>query len=630
MSEKTPYPTLERIQSPHDLRTMNMEALEDVCEEMRGFLIDTVSKTGGHLSSSLGTVELAVAIHTVFNTPEDRVIWDVGHQAYPHKVLTGRRDRFDGLRQYEGMSGFPKRSESEFDVFGTGHSSTSISAALGMAVASKLQGNTERWHIAVIGDGALTGGMALEALNDAGAYKDEDGVRLLIILNDNDCSISESAGALSGHLAQIVSSRAYSSARELSKRVLKPVPTLWNCLKRFETQAINLMSPPAGIFSSFDLNYYGPVDGHDLPQLIKVLKNLRGNRSPVVLHVATQKGKGYKLAEDSPTAYHGVGVFDPDVGLCPKKAGRPTYTQIFSRWIEAKAAKDKRLYAITPAMREGSGLVNFEKAFPERYRDVAIAEQHAVTYAAGLACEGIKPVVAIYSTFLQRALDQVIHDVAIQNLPVMLAVDRGGLVGADGATHQGVFDLSMLRTIPNMTVMAPSDEKECYLMLNTAYSLDTPTAVRYPRGAGCGEVVDDTDEVLPVGVSRVIREGKTMAILSFGAMLDVMRPVADALNATLIDMRFIKPIDEEAILKAAASHEVLVTAEEGQLMGGAGSAVLEVLSDALLTVPVVRLGLGDHFIEQGTHDELFAEEHLTSEQVLARLKAQCETLGIRL
>lgn len=606
---------------------MSQADLLNVCQELRDFMVESVSKTGGHLSSSLGAVELAVAIHKVFNTPEDRLIWDVGHQAYAHKILTGRREGMANLRMFHGMSGFPKRTESEYDSFGTAHSSTSISAALGMAVAAQLQGHKDRWHIAVIGDGALTGGMAIEALNDAGVYKEN--CKLLIILNDNDCSISESCGALSGHLAKIVSSHAYKSARELSKRVLKPIPKLWNCFKNMEKQAINFMSPPSAIFSSFDLNYYGPIDGHDLPTLIGVLENLKTLNAPIVLHVATQKGKGYPLAEANPTLYHGVSPFDPKVGIVSKPAGKPTYTQVFSRWIDDQASKDERLYAITPAMREGSGLVEFEKKFPTRYRDVAIAEQHAVTYAAGLACEGLKPVVAIYSTFLQRAMDQLIHDVALQDLPVMFAVDRGGLVGADGATHQGVFDIALLRTVPHMTLMTPSDEQECYLMLNTAYSLDTPTAVRYPRGKGPGVEVVSTDDVLPVGKARSLRSGSSVAFMGFGSMTNVLKPVAESMDGTLLDMRFVKPIDREAIIEAAKTHDLLVVAEEGQLMGGAGSAVLEVLAQEGLSVPVMCFGLGDHFIEQGTVAQLLQEEGLTSEAIEAKVKARLATLNAR-
>ena len=592
--------------------------------ELRDFMVNSVSQTGGHLSSSLGATELAIAIHRVFQTPDDRLIWDVGHQAYAHKILTGRREGMATLRKFNGMSGFPKRSESPYDAFGTAHSSTSISAALGMAIAARLQDKSDRWHIAVIGDGALTGGMALEALNDAGVWK--EGVKLLIILNDNDCSISPPAGALSNHLARIVSTRAYTSAREISKRVLKPVPGLWDIAKRMEKQAINFVSPPSGIFSSFDINYYGPVDGHDVIGLIEVMKNIRQLNRPCVLHVATQKGKGYEPAEMDPTSYHGVGPFDPLLGLPEKKPGKPTYTQVFGRWICDTAEADQRLYGITPAMREGSGLVEFARRFPERYRDVAIAEQHAVTYAAGLACEGIKPVVAIYSTFLQRALDQLIHDVALQNIPVTFAIDRGGLVGADGATHHGFFDISLLRTVPNMTIMTPSDENECRLLLNTAYRLNSPASVRYPRGRGPGVEVTAKDETVEVGKARVLREGARVAFLGFGSMTNVLAPVAEKLGGTLIDMRFVKPIDETAILEAAKTHDLMVCAEEGMLMGGACSAVLEVLADHGILKPVMRFGLPDDFIEQGTQAELMESLGLTSEAIEAKVTQRLQAL----
>lgn len=620
----TQYSILDSIESPADLRRLDEHLLPRLAYELRDFMVNSVSQTGGHLSSSLGATELAIAIHRVFQTPDDRLIWDVGHQAYAHKILTGRREGMATLRKFNGMSGFPKRSESPYDAFGTAHSSTSISAALGMAIAARLQDKSDRWHIAVIGDGALTGGMALEALNDAGVWK--EGVKLLIILNDNDCSISPPAGALSNHLARIVSTRAYTSAREISKRVLKPVPGLWDIAKRMEKQAINFVSPPSGIFSSFDINYYGPVDGHDVIGLIEVMKNIRQLNRPCVLHVATQKGKGYEPAEMDPTSYHGVGPFDPLLGLPEKKPGKPTYTQVFGRWICDTAEADQRLYGITPAMREGSGLVEFARRFPERYRDVAIAEQHAVTYAAGLACEGIKPVVAIYSTFLQRALDQLIHDVALQNLPVTFAIDRGGLVGADGATHHGFFDISLLRTVPNMTIMTPSDENECRLLLNTAYRLNSPASVRYPRGRGPGVEVTAKDETVEVGKARVLREGARVAFLGFGSMTNVLAPVAEKLGGTLIDMRFVKPIDETAILEAAKTHDLMVCAEEGMLMGGACSAVLEVLADHGVLKPVMRFGLPDDFIEQGTQAELMESLGLTSEAIEAKVTQRLQAL----
>lgn len=621
------YPLLESIERPEDLRRLPEDDLPAVADEVRRFMVSSVSKTGGHLSSSLGAVELAVALHYVFNTPDDRIIWDVGHQAYAHKILTGRREAFGTLRRLGGISGFPKRSESIYDAFDTAHSSTSISAALGMAVADRLEGRSDRWHVAVIGDGALTGGMAIEALNDAGVYK--KGLKLLIILNDNDCSISPPAGALSSHLAKIVSTKTFNSAREFSKKVLKPVPGLWEVAKRMEKQAINFVSPPASIFSAFDLNYYGPIDGHDVHELVAVLENLKAFDCPMVLHVSTKKGKGYRPAELDPTLYHGVSPFDPAVGIVPSgKKSSPTYTQIFGRWICDAAERDPKVYAITPAMREGSGLVEFEKRFPERYRDVAIAEQHAVTYGAGLACEGMKPVVAIYSTFLQRAMDQLIHDVALQNLPVAFAVDRGGLVGADGATHHGTFDLAMLRAVPNMIVMTPSDENECRLMLNTALEAKQPAAVRYPRGRGPGVEVTADAETIPVGVSRTLRAGEKIAFLGFGSMTNVLAPVAESLNGTLIDMRFVKPVDEKAVLEAARTHGLLVVAEEGVLAGGACSAVLEVLADHGVTVPVMRFGLPDRWIDHGTQGELLASVGLTSEAIEAKVKARAEALGL--
>ncbi len=610
-------PLLDAVNGVEDLRKLGEDELPELARELRHFMVRSVAKTGGHLSSSLGAVELAIALHYVFDTPRDRIIWDVGHQAYAHKILTGRKDRMEGLRKLHGISGFPKRSESPFDAFGTAHSSTSISAALGMAVADHIRGE-DRWSIAVIGDGALTGGMAIEALNDAGVWK--QGVKLLIILNDNDCSISPPVGALSKHLARIVSTKAFNSAREMSKRMMKPIPRLWEVAKLAERQTIGFLSPQSALFSCFDFNYYGPVDGHDVGALVEVLKNLRQLDRPIVLHVATMKGKGYAPAEADPTLYHGVSPFDCARGIVKSAPGRPTYTQVFGRWICDMAARDERLYGITPAMREGSGLVEFNRRFPERYRDVAIAEQHAVTYAAGLACGGMKPVVAIYSTFLQRALDQLIHDVALQNLPVMFAIDRGGIVGADGATHQGVFDIVELRSVPNMTVMTPSDERETRLMLNTAYAMDTPAAVRYPRGRGPGADPGEDFETIPVGVSKTVREGARVAFLAFGPMLEVLRPAAESLGGTLIDMRFVKPLDVEAVLKAARSHALLVTAEEGALMGGAGDAVMEALADAGLSRPVLRFGIPDEFIEQGTHEEIFEEIGLTPEAIEAKVR----------
>lgn len=615
---------LKRIHSPADLKKLSVAMLPTLASEIRDFMVESVSKTGGHLASSLGAVELTLALHYVFNSPRDKIIFDVGHQAYAHKMLTGRQDQFKTLRQYKGLSGFPKRGESEHDAFGTAHSSTSISAALGMAVADAMRGDKEAWHIAVIGDGALTGGMAVEALNHAGTYK--EGIKLLIIVNDNDCSISPSVGALNHHLAKLVSGHAFSSARNFSKRALKPLPRLWNLFKSMEQRTVNFVAPHSTLFSAFDLNYYGPVDGHDIANLITVLRNIKALDGPMVLHVVTKKGKGYAPAEANPTLYHGVGKFDPEKGIVEKKPDpeHPTYTEVFSRWVCDMASVDQRLYAITPAMREGSGLVEFEKRFPERYRDVAIAEQHAVTFAAGLATSGMKPVVAIYSSFAQRAYDQILHDVAIQNLPVMFAIDRGGLVGADGETHQGVFDIAYLRSIPNMTIMTPSDENECRRMLTTAYKMDTPAAVRYPRGKGPGVPQDEALETVPIGKARLIchsgRKDKRVAILAFGLMVSRMREAAEELDATLIDMRFVKPIDREMIMRAASEHDLLCTVEDGVAMGGAGSAVLETLSEMGLEVPCLVMGIKDQFVPQGGIDDLMRDNELDTESVVRRIR----------
>lgn len=617
---KTKYPLLFGIDSPEDLRALSVETLPMVADEIRRFMIESVSKTGGHLASSLGAVELALALHYVFNTPEDPIVWDVGHQAYAHKIITGRRDAMAGLRHYGGISGFPKRSESPYDSFGTAHSSTSISAALGMAVADHLAGKNDRWHIAVIGDGALTGGMAVEALNHAGIYK--DGVKLLIILNDNNCSISPAVGALSGNLGKLVATGPVWKARDLSKRALKGWPGLWELAKRMEKQTVNFLSPPSSLFSTFDLNYFGPIDGHDVVELVKLLTNLKKLDGPIVLHVKTLKGKGYAPAEADPTTYHGVSPFDPQVGIEKKPAdpSHPTYTQVFSKWVCDMGEADPQLYAITPAMREGSGLVEFEKRFPERYRDVAIAEQHAVTYAAGLACAGMHPVVAIYSSFAQRAYDQILHDVAIQNLGVTFAIDRGGIVGADGATHHGVFDLAFLRSIPNMTVMAPSDEAETRQMLTTAVKLGTPAAVRYPRGKGPGILGGDELTTLEVGKSRTLLTatapaGRRVAFLAFGSMVYGLKPLAEKLGATLVDMRFVKPLDRDAVIEAAKTHDLLVTGEEGVKAGGAGAGILEILADEGLTVPVLVEGIADRFVEHGTKEQLMKDLALDTESI---------------
>lgn len=620
------YALLKRIESHADLRKLPVSQLPEVCRELRAFMLESVSRTGGHLSSSLGATDIAVALHYVFNTPQDSIIWDVGHQAYAHKILTGRREAMKTLRKKGGISGFPKRSESPYDAFGTAHSSTSISAALGMAIADKLAGRSDRWHIAVIGDGALTGGMAVEALNHAGVYK--EGLKLLIIVNDNDCSISPPAGALSGHLAKLVSSRPVWKARELSKSVLRPLPRLWDFAKRMEKQAVNFLSPPSSLFSNFDLNYFGPFDGHDVEGLVGFLKNLKNLDCPAVLHLKTRKGMGYVPAMNDPTLYHGVSPFDPKKGIVKKPAdpAHPTYTQVFSHWICDMAAADEHLYAITPAMREGSGLVEFEKKFPTRYSDVAIAEQHAVTFAAGLSCQGMHPVVAVYSTFAQRAFDQVVHDVALQNLPVMFAIDRGGIVGADGATHQGAFDIAFLRMLPNMTVMTPSDENECRKLLTTAYRMATPAAVRYPRGKGPGVEIDPALDTVEIGKSRTVlrataASGRRVAILAFGSMVWRLEKMARELGATLIDMRFVKPMDVRAVLDAAKSHDLLVTAEEGVIAGGAGSAVMELLAAHGVYAPVLQIGIPDHFVDHGDVESLFADCGMDPESVREKIGA---------
>ncbi|WP_299530411.1 1-deoxy-D-xylulose-5-phosphate synthase [uncultured Herbaspirillum sp.] len=591
---------LTTINDPADLRRLSRPQLKPLAEELRGFLLDSVSKTGGHLSSNLGTVELTIALHYVFNTPEDRIVWDVGHQTYPHKILTGRRDRMDTLRQQEGISGFPRRIESQYDTFGTAHSSTSISAALGMALAARTQGS-DRHAIAVIGDGAMTAGMAFEALNNAGVHED---INLLVILNDNDMSISPPVGALNRYLARLMSGKFYAKARDVGKSVL-PGPVL-ELAKRLEEHAKGMVVP-ATMFEEFGFNYIGPIDGHDLDSLIPTLQNLKQLKGPQFLHVVTKKGQGYKLAEADPVLYHGPGKFNPSEGIKPSAGGKLTYTQVFGQWLCDMAAADEKLVGITPAMREGSGMVGFEKTFPKRYYDVGIAEQHAVTFAAGMACEGMKPVVAIYSTFLQRAYDQLIHDVALQNLDVTFALDRAGLVGADGATHAGNYDLAFLRCIPNMVVMAASDENECRKMLSTAYQYPGPAAVRYPRGAGVGAAVEKTLETLPLGRGEIRRQGRDVAILDFGSLLAPALSAGDKLNATVANMRFIKPLDVELVKQLAASHDALVTVEEGCIMGGAGAAVSEALAAAGINKPVLHLGLPDRFIDHGDAAQLLAQ-----------------------
>ncbi|MCX7250163.1 MAG: 1-deoxy-D-xylulose-5-phosphate synthase [Burkholderiales bacterium] len=595
---------LSTIDSPADLRRLTRAQLPALATELRDFLLHSVARTGGHLSSNLGTVELTIALHYVFNTPEDRIVWDVGHQTYPHKILTGRRERMGSLRQQGGISGFPLRSESEFDAFGTAHSSTSISAALGMAMAAHQKGE-DRQAIAVIGDGAMTAGMAFEALNNAGVL---DG-KLLVILNDNDMSISPPVGALNRYLAQLMSGRFYSAAKQVGKQVLAKAPHLFELAKRLEEQAKGLVVP-ATLFEKFGFNYIGPIDGHDLESLIPTLENIKLLDGPQFLHVVTKKGRGYDLAEADPVAYHGPGKFDPKVGLQqPVTPSKPTFSQVFGRWLCDMAAHDKRLVGITPAMREGSGMVEFHQRFPDRYYDVGIAEQHAVTFAAGLACEGIKPVVAIYSTFLQRAYDQLVHDVALQKLPMVLALDRAGLVGADGPTHAGAYDIPFLRCIPNVSIACPADEAECYRLLSTAYAQDHAVAVRYPRGSGVGTELPSGPEGLqglPFGKGELRRQGRRVAILAFGTLLQPALAAAEALDATVVNMRWAKPLDLELLLEVARSHEAVVTLEEGAVAGGAGSAVLEALQAARLPLPVLQLGLPDRFIEHGDHGKLLS------------------------
>ena len=587
------YPLLDTINDPAQLRKLERNELDQLANELRNFLIESVSKTGGHLSSNLGTVELTVALHYIFNTPHDRLVWDVGHQTYVHKILTGRRKGMEKLRMHGGMAGFPRRDESEYDAFGTAHSSTSISAALGMAVAAELE-NKDRHVTAIIGDSSMSGGLAFEALNNAGAMD----TNLLVILNDNDMSISPPVGALNNYLTSLLSGKAYATARQAGEKVLKVVPSVLELANRTQVHVKGMLAPST-LFEQFGFNYIGPVDGHDLDKLVATLSGIKNLKGPQFLHVITRKGQGYKLAEDDPILYHGVGKFDPDVGIVPKAPGKPAYTQIFGDWLCDMAALDPRLVGITPAMREGSGLVRFSQEYPDRYFDVGIAEQHAVTFAAGLACDGIKPVVAIYSTFLQRAYDQLIHDVAIQNLPVVFAIDRAGLVGADGPTHAGSFDLTYLRCIPNMTVMTPSDENECRQMLYTAFQMDSPSAVRYPRGAGIGVTPIKEMKALEIGLGEICRKGEKIAILAFGSMLQPSLEAAEELNATVANMRFVKPLDDDLILSLAANHDLLVTIEENTIMGGAGSAVLESLESKGISTSVLQLGLPDTFIDQG-------------------------------
>jgi 1-deoxy-D-xylulose-5-phosphate synthase len=616
--------TLEQIHSPADLRALDRRELKELAVQLREFVLQSVSKTGGHLSSNLGTVELTIALHHVFNTPDDRIVWDVGHQSYPHKILTGRREDMARLRQKDGISGFPKRSESEYDAFGTAHSSTSISAVLGMAVASRNAGR-DRQHIAVIGDGAMTAGMAFEALNNAGVTPD---VNVLVVLNDNDMSISPPVGALNRYLARLLSGGFYAAAKHVGRAVLQHVPPVLELARRFEGHAKGMVSP-ATLFEELGFNYVGPIDGHDLDALIPTLENLQVLGGLQFLHVVTKKGQGYKLAEADPVLYHGPGKFDPRVGI--QKAtvpARQTFTQVFGRWLCDMAGADERLFGITPAMREGSGMVEFEQRFPDRYFDVGIAEQHAITFAGGLACEGQKPVVAIYSTFLQRGYDQLIHDVALQNLDVTFALDRAGIVGADGATHAGNFDIAFLRCVPNMVIATPSDENEARLLLSTCYQHPGPAAVRYPRGAGCGAQVGEGLDTVELGKAVVRREGKGIAILAFGTLAQPGLQAAAELNATLVDMRFVKPLDEALLRTLAQSHDAFVTLEEAAIMGGAGSAVLELFSRDGIVKPVLQLGLPDHFIDHGEQSGILAQLGLGADGIAASIRARYGSLAV--
>jgi 1-deoxy-D-xylulose-5-phosphate synthase len=616
------YELLQTVNDPASLRQLDRRQLGELATELRAFVLESVSKTGGHLASNLGSVELTIALHWVFNTPEDRIVWDVGHQTYPHKILTGRREGMARLRMLGGISGFPRRSESVYDTFGTAHSSTSISAALGMAVAAKRKGE-KRHVIAVIGDGAMSAGMAFEAMNNAGIAD----ANLLVILNDNDMSISPAVGGMNRYLARLVSSRFYAAARRAAEKMLSGVPPLWELARKVEEHAKGMVVPST-LFEEFGFNYIGPIDGHDLDSLIPTLKNIKALPGPQFLHVVTTKGQGYKLAEADPVLYHGVSKFEPAAGIAGgKPGGKPTFTQVFGDWLCDMAARDQRLIGITPAMREGSGLVKFAESFPDRYFDVGIAEQHAVTFAAGLACEGLKPVVAIYSTFLQRAYDQFIHDVQIQNLPVLFALDRAGLVGADGQTHHGAFDLAYLRCVPNITVMAPADENECRQMLYTGFLLDTPAAVRYPRGGGLGVPVEKEMRALPIGKGEVRREGRRVAILAFGTVLKPALEAAEELDATVVNMRFVKPLDDELVAQLARSHALLVTVEDHVVMGGAGSAVAESLAAQGIGAAMLHLGLPDQFIDHGDQSQLLALAGLNKDGILASIRARLAQLS---
>jgi len=618
-------PILNSINSPADLRKLPESKLIPLARELREFLTYSVARSGGHFAASLGAMELTIALHYIFNTPDDRLVWDVGHQAYVHKILTGRKDRLHTIRQWQGLAPFPKRDESEYDTFGVGHSSTSISAALGMAIAARQTGS-KRKAVAIIGDGGLTAGMAFEALNHAGDL----GINLLVILNDNNMSISPNVGALSNRFAQLLSGKIYTTVKEGSKKVLSKMPNAWELARRAEEHMKGLIMPGT-LFEEFGFNYIGPIDGHDLPTLLSTIRNINQLEGPQFLHIITRKGKGYAPAEEDPVKYHGVTPFDPAKGIVSSgKAGakKPTFSDVFGAWVCDMAAKDKRLVAITPAMREGSGLVRFAKEYPDRYFDVAIAEQHSVAVAAGMACDGLKPVVAIYSTFLQRGYDQLVHDVVVQKLPVLFAIDRAGVVGADGPTHNGSFDISFMRCLPNMVIMAPADENECRQMLYTGFLLDQPAAVRYPRGTGMGVEVQKEMNALPIGKAEIRRVGKGITILSFGVMLEPALQAAEELNATVVNMRFVKPIDEAMILEMAATHDLLVTIEENVVQGGAGSAVNEVLAAHGITHPIINYGLPDRLIQHGTREDMLKDAKLDKAGLLEFIQQYNEKTGL--
>ncbi len=616
MSDDKKYPLLEAIDLPADLRELPESDLEALATELRAFLLESVSGSGGHFAAGLGTVELTIALHYVFNTPNDRLVWDVGHQAYPHKILTGRRERLHTIRQKGGLAPFPKRGESPYDAFGVGHSSTSISAALGMAIAAKATGAGRRC-VAIIGDGGMTAGQPFEAMNHAGAL----GSDLLVILNDNNMAISPNVGALSNRFAKLLSGRFYTTVKESGKKVLSSVPHAWELALRAE-EHVKGMVTPGTLFEELGFNYIGPIDGHDLPTLVRTLQNVYKLKGPQFLHVITQKGKGYDPAEADPVKYHGVSPFDPDAGIVPSgKVSKPTYSHIFSDWVCDMAAMDERLVAITPAMREGSGLVRFEQEYPDRYFDVGIAEQHSVTVAAGMACDGLKPVVAIYSTFLQRGYDQLIHDVVVQGLPVLFAIDRAGCVGADGATHNGAYDLSYMRCLPGIVIMAPGDENECRQMLYTGFQLDQPAAVRYPRGTGPGVEAQSEMRALPIGKAELRRQGKAVALLAFGSMLAPALEIGEALDATVVNMRFVKPLDEDMIMDMAAGHDLLVTLEENVVEGGAGSGVNELLHARGIAHDVLNIGLPDCLLEHGAPEDMLREAGLTVMAMQERIEA---------